>query len=160
MHSTEKLIIDLSKKLSDKKWKLVTAESCTGGGLSFALTNLAGSSNWFERGFVTYSNNAKEECLGVNPKTLETFGAVSEETAREMAEGALKHGKAEISIAITGIAGPNGGSKEKPVGTVWFGVATINAPTKTFLNIFSGDRLHIREQAIQTALQHILNYFF
>lgn len=155
-HSIDQLIIQLSKKLITREWKIATAESCTGGGLAYALTQMPGSSNWFERGFVTYSNTSKEDMLGVNPATLTTFGAVSEETAREMAEGALRHSQAQISIAITGIAGPDGGSKAKPVGTIWIGLASINTITQTFLRNFSGNREAIREQTILSALEYLL----
>lgn len=156
-HSIDQLIIQLSKKLITREWKIVTAESCTGGGLAYALTNIPGSSSWFERGFVTYSNISKEDLLGVNPDTLTRYGAVSEETAREMAEGALRHSQAQISVAITGIAGPDGGSKEKPVGTIWIGLASINAKTQAFLNHFAGNRESIREQTIKSALDYLLS---
>jgi nicotinamide-nucleotide amidase len=155
----EPLVTQLSKKLLTREWKMVTAESCTGGGLAYLLTSLAGSSNWFERGFVTYSNSSKEELLGVDGTILSTFGAVSEQTVREMAEGALRHSQAQISIAVTGIAGPDGGTKEKPVGTVWIGFASINAETRSFVNIFPGSRTEIREQTIETALKEILLNF-
>jgi len=152
MTEIQKLIIELSEVLKKKNWHCVTAESCTGGGLAYALTEIPGSSNWFERGFVTYSNAAKEELLGVKPTTLATFGAVSEETVREMAEGALRNSKAQFSIAITGIAGPDGGSKEKPVGTVWIAYKSIISETKAFVSHFSGTRAEIREQSIRAAL--------
>lgn len=156
MKSMEEEITALSKELLARDWKLVTAESCTGGGLAYALTNIPGSSNWFERGYVTYSNSAKEECLGVNPETLTTFGAVSEETAREMAEGALKHSQAQVSVSITGIAGPDGGSKDKPVGTVWIAFASVDKETIATRVNFSGSRLDIREQTIQWVLKNLL----
>ncbi len=156
MPTLELLIEQLSQKLLAHQWKLATAESCTGGGLAYALTSLSGSSAWFERGFVTYSNSAKEELLGVQARTLTTFGAVSKQTAIEMAEGALRHSQAQVSIAITGIAGPLGGSQEKPVGTVWIALASIESPTSCFTEIFSGTRQQIREQIILTALKKIL----
>jgi nicotinamide-nucleotide amidase len=146
----------LGEKLKQREWKLVTAESCTGGGLAFYLTNIPGSSEWFERGFVTYSNLSKEELLNVKSQTLSQFGAVSEQTAKEMAEGALENSQAQISISITGIAGPDGGSAEKPVGTVWFGWASINSEAQAVVHYFSGSRIEIREQAIQTALGILL----
>src|SRR3989344_8581933 len=121
----EQLCIQLSDELKKRQWRLVTAESCTGGGLSYWITRIPGSSNWFERGFVTYSNLAKEECLGLNSQTINHFGAVSEQTVRDMAEGALRFSKAEISAAITGIAGPDGGTQDKPVGTVWMACSSI-----------------------------------
>lgn len=150
------LVLKASKKLSDQQLKLVTAESCTGGGLSYWLTSVPGSSAWFERGFVTYCNTAKIEMLNVQPSTLEQFGAVSEETAREMAQGALINSHADISIAITGIAGPDGGTKEKPVGLIWIAWMKRNEVIKAEMNIFSGDRQQIRLQAMAKALEKII----
>lgn len=132
-------------------WRLVTAESCTGGGLAYQLTSVPGSSRWFERGFVTYSNEAKQELLGVSSVTLARFGAVSKEVALEMAEGALCHSHANLALAITGVAGPDGGSPEKPVGTVWFGVAS-RGHSSAVCRWFSGDRTLIRQQAIEYAI--------
>jgi len=143
----------IADQLKSAQLKLATAESCTGGGLSFWLTSLAGSSDWFDRGFVTYSDEAKIEILGVDPTTLHKFGAVSEEVAHEMAIGALNQSDANMSVAITGIAGPGGGSQDKPVGTVWIALAKKNKDTpfaKHF--IFSGDREAIRLQTIVEAL--------
>ena len=137
---------------------LTTAESCTGGGLSFWITSVPDSSQWFDRGFVTYSNAAKIEQLGVNPVTLETFGAVSEPTVLEMAEGALANSEANISIAITGIAGPSGGTPDKPVGTVWIAWARLNFPTQTFIDVFTGNRTEIREKVIEKALTTLLDF--
>lgn len=158
MNSVEALIVKLSQELKRREWKLATAESCTGGGVAFYLTHLAGSSSWFERGFVTYSNLAKEELLGVRATTLQKYGAVSKETAQEMAVGALENSQAQVSLAITGIAGPDGGSLEKPVGTVWFAFSSINKETATHLEIIKGDREQIREKAIQIALEKIVEY--
>lgn len=150
----------LSKKagaiLKKRDLLLATAESCTGGGLSYWLTATSGSSEWFERGFITYSNNAKMEMLGVNPETLKKFGAVSEETAKEMARGALEHSHADISIAITGIAGPEGGTTEKPVGTVWFAFALSKTKTTTHVEVFAGDRENVRLSSIQLALETLI----
>ncbi len=146
----------LALALKKRQWKLVTAESCTGGGLAYYLTSVAGSSDWFERGWVTYSNAAKEELLGVSPETLQKFGAVSAETAQEMAVGALGRSTAQLSLAITGIAGPDGGSPEKPVGTVWFAWKLSSAGHQTKRFLFSGNRGEIREQAIQTAIEILL----
>jgi len=157
MTTLEQLATQIGNELKKRNLKLVAAESCTGGGLSYWITYIAGSSDWFERGFVTYSDAAKIELLGVNPTTLETFGAVSEQTAREMAEGALQHSRADISIAITGIAGPSGGSHEKPVGTIWLAWATHNQ-TQTLTEIFSGDRASIREKTIQCALSELVKW--
>lgn len=156
MSNIEKLAEEVGAALKHRHWKLVTAESCTGGGLSYWITHIAGSSDWFERGFVTYSNAAKVEMLGVNACTLESHGAVSEQTAREMAEGALQRSNAQISIAITGIAGPTGGSAQKPVGTVWIAWAGRHLDMKTALEIFSGDRQAIRLGAIKKALEGLL----
>lgn len=130
---------------------LTTAESCTGGMLAQAITSVAGSSAWFERGFVTYSNQAKIDMLGVNQQTLMQFGAVSEQTALEMAEGALKFSVADISVSITGIAGPDGGSADKPVGTVCFGFSSKNSVKSILKHVstqhFAGNRESIRQQA-------------
>ena len=153
----EQLAISVGKKLKEKKWKLVTAESCTGGSVAYWITSIPGSSDWFERGFVTYSNLAKEEMLGVSSATLNTYGAVSEQTAQEMAEGALRYSQAQVSIAITGIAGPTGGTPEKPVGTVWFGWAGVGFATQTKLMSLTGNRTQIREQSIVIALENLLN---
>lgn len=149
----------IGKLLIQKHLLLTTAESCTGGMVAEVITSIPGSSSWFERGFVTYSNQAKQEMLGVRQSTLEKFGAVSAETAQEMAEGALRHSHAQISIAVTGIAGPDGGSAEKPVGTVWFALAGKNLTTKTVQQLFHGDRQTIREQATEFGLQQLTNFF-
>jgi nicotinamide-nucleotide amidase len=153
----EELAMQLGQQLKAKGWKLVTAESCTGGGLAYCITSISGSSSWFERGFVTYSNVAKEELLGIHPQVLEKFGAVSEQTALEMAEGALHQSHAQLSLAITGIAGPDGGTTEKPVGTVWIAYAGIQVPTTGTHYLFIGNRETIREQAINHALVTLLD---
>jgi nicotinamide-nucleotide amidase len=154
--SLEKLAQDIGSALKLQNLQVATAESCTGGGLAYWITSVAGSSAWFERGFVTYSNQAKIELLGVNAKTLEQYGAVSEATAREMAEAALKKSQAAISIAITGIAGPEGGTKDKPLGTVFIAIARHNCLTDAALHLFQGTRQSIREQTIQKALEQLL----
>ena len=136
---------------------LATAESCTGGGIAEALTDISGSSAWFERGFVTYSNVAKAEMLGVRLATLEAHGAVSEATVREMAAGALQHSHAQVAVAVSGIAGPTGGTPEKPVGTVWFGWALRDGEVHARLHHLPGDRAAVREQSVQIALQGVLN---
>jgi len=130
----------LGRALKARNASLVTAESCTGGGAAEAVTAIAGSSEWFERGFVTYSNAAKEEMLGVRARTLEQHGAVSEETAREMALGALAHSRGTLAVAITGIAGPTGGTAAKPVGTVCFAWASRSGALRSETRHFSGDR--------------------
>lgn len=141
--------------LKAKGAKLVTAESCTGGWVAMALTAVAGSSDWFERGYVTYSNAAKREDLGVAEATLARHGAVSEQTAREMAAGALKKGGGQVALAITGVAGPTGGTPAKPVGTVcfaWTDGSKMVSETKRF----DGDREHVRRQSVERSLQGIL----
>ncbi len=150
---------ELSKQvgafLKEKQWKLTVAESCTGGGVGASITNIAGSSSWFDRGFITYSNESKTEMLGVSLKTIETYGAVSKETVLEMAKGALMRSAAQISVAISGIAGPDGGSPEKPVGTVWIAWAgKVESRAQCF--VFKGDRQTVRRQAIDSALKGIL----
>lgn len=137
--------------LQQKNWLLSTAESCTGGWVAQVMTSVAGSSAWFDRGFVTYSNLAKQEMLGVQAITLATYGAVSEATVLEMAQGALQHSQAQVSIAISGIAGPAGGSVTKPVGTVWIGWAL---PSRSFATcfLFDGNRHAVRHQAVYAAL--------
>ena len=137
--------------------KLVSAESCTGGGLAHAVTAVAGSSRWFERGFVTYSNDSKRELLGVSAETLQEFGAVSEPTAVAMAVGALQHSHGDISVAITGIAGPDGGSEDKPVGTVCLGWARRRGGTRSAQVLLTGDRDAIRDQSVAMALQGLLD---
>jgi nicotinamide-nucleotide amidase len=135
---------------------LATAESCTGGLIAAACTDLAGSSDWFERGFVTYSNAAKSELLSVPPQLIETHGAVSEAVVRAMALGALTHAKAQVAIAVTGIAGPGGGSADKPVGTVWLGWA-IQGQVFSQCQQFAGDRAQVREASVRYALSRLLD---
>ena len=134
---------------------LVTAESCTGGWVSQAVTAIAGSSEWFERGFVVYSNAAKQELLGVRAETLERHGAVSEEVARELALGALERSRATISVAVTGVAGPSGGSAAKPVGVVWFAWAN-DGQVRSESRRFAGDREAVRRQSVMRALEGVL----
>ncbi|OGT71474.1 MAG: damage-inducible protein CinA [Gammaproteobacteria bacterium RIFCSPLOWO2_12_47_11] len=147
----------LGKLLLDHKLFLVTAESCTGGGLAEIITRIPGSSNWFERGFVTYSNSAKQELLGVSSGILDQLGAVSKETAVAMAEGALANSHAQISVAITGIAGPDGGSEDKPVGTVCFAWLREGSDPVVTQTVFRGDRAQIRQQACLMAIQGLLD---
>lgn len=135
---------------------LVTAESCTGGWVAQAVTAVAGSSRWFERGFVTYTNIAKQEMLGVRAATLAEFGAVSEQTAREMAQGALNNSHAQISLAISGIAGPGGATLDKPVGMVCFAWAGIDVPVRSRIEHFLGNREAVRRQAVLAALRGVL----
>jgi nicotinamide-nucleotide amidase len=142
----------LGRALTQRGWLLVTAESCTGGWVSQAVTAVAGSSQWFDRGFVTYSNSAKRQLLEVGAETLEQFGAVSEQTALAMASGALRASQAQISVAVTGIAGPGGAVPAKPVGTVWFAWATVEGRTLARHEFFAGGRSQVRAQAVRAAL--------
>ena len=153
--SVAKLSAALGAALLARGFVLSMAESCTGGMVAQAVTSVAGSSAWFDRGFVTYSNAAKTDMLGVSAKTLEAFGAVSEETAKEMAEGCLKHSHAHIAGSITGIAGPDGGTTQKPVGTVCFGVAQASQCT-TSTQHFTGNRKQIRQQATAFFMQQLI----
>jgi len=146
----------LGIQLKNRHWQLTTVESCTGGGLAYWVTSIPGSSTWFTGGYVTYSDRAKVDMVDVRPATLQSIGAVSEATARELADGSLKKTRADVSIAITGIAGPDGGSQEKPVGTVWFAWASPHFPLHTRLKTFSGNRQEIREQAIAFAFTTLL----
>jgi len=150
------LVEDLARELLDRGWRCVTAESCTGGGIASALTELAGSSDWFERGFVTYSNESKTAMLGVDAATIERFGAVSEPTAREMADGALRNSRGQAAMAVTGIAGPSGGSPDKPVGTVVFAWALQDADTTVRTRRLDGDRRAVRAAAVEQALEGLL----
>lgn len=135
---------------------LATAESCTGGWIAKQCTDRAGSSAWFERGYVTYSNRAKTDALGVAIATLASHGAVSEAVAREMAEGARRVARVEAALAVTGIAGPDGGMPEKPVGTVWFAWSCTGRPTVSEQRLFAGDRDAVRWQSVVHALQGLL----
>ena len=145
----------VGERLKAARAKLVTAESCTGGWAAQVVTSVAGSSAWFERGFVTYSNDAKRELLGVREDTLRTHGAVSEETAREMAQGALSRGKGTVALAVTGVAGPGGGSPAKPVGTVCFAWASARS-VRSETQQFAGDRESVRRQSVVRALEGVL----
>ena len=135
---------------------MATAESCTGGGIAQIVTEIAGSSAWFDRGFVTYSNQAKIQMLAVKPETLEQFGAVSEQTAHEMVNGALCYSLADCAIAVTGIAGPDGGSQEKPVGTVFIARCYKNKAAEVVEKHFLGSRHQVRTQTVKTALEWLL----
>lgn len=148
---------DVSAALRARGYKMASAESCTGGLISAAMTEITGSSEIFDRGFVTYSNEAKMDLLGVQKSTLDSVGAVSEQTALEMAEGALRHSLADIAVSVTGIAGPGGGSPEKPVGLVYIGVGLRGQKALAFKHNFSGDRRSVREQSVAAALTHILD---
>jgi nicotinamide-nucleotide amidase len=153
--STAALCQQLALALQELGLMMVTAESCTGGMIAAACTELAGSSTWFERGFVTYSNEAKTEMLGVDPALIAQFGAVSEPVVRAMAQGALQHSQAQVGVAVTGVAGPSGGSADKPVGTVWIGWATPDSVSAA-LQHFNGDRAAVRAATVQYALSELL----
>ncbi len=146
------LMADLMQK---KVWFLATAESCTGGLISAACTDLSGSSNWFERGFVTYSNEAKTDLLGVDAALINQHGAVSEAVARAMVQGAIQRSGAQVAVAVTGVAGPTGGTAAKPVGTVWFGFATP-AGVITETRRFDGDRAAVRQATVHHALVRLV----
>lgn len=151
----DELVQDVGSQLKQKGLKLATAESCTGGGLCYWLTSVPGSSAWMERGFITYSNAAKQELLGIPSEIITRFGAVSAETACAMAQGALLFSHADISIAITGIAGPDSDSTEKPVGMVWIAIAEKEGVPHAKLYQFTGDRQAIRLQSIMAALEKL-----
>ena len=160
-------VTPLSQALLQHGWMLTTAESCTGGMIASRCTDVSGSSSWFERGFITYSNEAKHELLGVDSHLIEQHGAVSKEVVEQMVLGALRHSRAQVAVATSGIAGPTGGSPDKPVGTVWFAWATPSdtGPTldaesawvKTECLHLSGDRAAIRDAAVQHALRTLVD---
>jgi nicotinamide-nucleotide amidase len=147
--SLEALAADLGQALLERGWSVAAAESCTGGWAAQALTAIPGSSAWFDRGFVTYSNAAKMDMLGVAEATLARAGAVSEATVREMAEGALRHSRAQAAFAVSGVAGPSGGSDSKPVGTVCFAWAVAGQATEVATLHFDGDRRQVRMQSVE-----------
>lgn len=149
------LVGELASCLQRRGWWLSCAESCTGGGIAAALTGIAGSSAWFDRGFVTYSNPSKVEMLGVSTRTLERFGAVSCETVSEMAQGALDFSRADLSVAVSGIAGPGGGTPGRPVGTVWLAWASVDG-VDTRREAFDGDRKAVRAATVDAALAGLL----
>lgn len=153
--SNRDLCRDLADALLARGWMLATAESCTGGLIAGACTDLAGSSAWFERGFVTYSNEAKTELLGVDAGLIAQHGAVSEVVARAMAFGAVRYARAQVGLAVTGIAGPTGGSRDKPVGTVWFGFQ-VDGRLTSETRRFDGDRGEVRAATVRHALQRTL----
>jgi len=136
---------------------LATAESCTGGGVAQAITDVAGSSKWFERGFVTYSNLSKQQMLGVREATIKQHGAVSEMSVREMVAGALLHSAAQVALSVSGIAGPDGGTADKPVGTVWFAWGIKGGETRVQRHQLGGSRTEVREQAVHISLQGVIN---
>ncbi|MAR91092.1 MAG: damage-inducible protein CinA [Pseudomonadales bacterium] len=151
----EALATQLGALLADKEKKIVTAESCTGGWVSQAITQVAGSSLWFDRAYVTYSNEAKRSMLGVKARTLKSEGAVSRAVVEEMAEGALKKSGADFAVAISGIAGPGGGTEDKPVGTVWF-AWNLAGQVDAAMVVLPGERRDVRAAAVTLALQGLL----
>lgn len=152
-----RLAEEVGAALKSRGLMLATAESCTGGWIAEALTMVPGSSDWFERGFVTYSDASKRELLGVAAETLEKYGAVSEPTVREMAEGALARSHAGVAVAVSGVAGPSGGTPRKPVGTVCFAWAIGGAPARAETRRFPGDREAVRRQSVEHALEGLLS---
>ena len=153
------LVKRIAEKLKARKAKITTAESCTGGWLAKTLTDVPGSSEWFEYGFVSYSNNAKQNLLAVSAEILQQYGAVSAEAAEAMANGALLRSEAEVAVAITGIAGPDGGSADKPAGTVWFAWARRGKDAISRCRRFDGDREAVRLQSVVAALAGLLELF-
>lgn len=148
---------ELGVQMLQRNWRVATAESCTGGGIATAITAIAGSSSWFDCGIVSYANSAKEKLLGVSSKSLDQYGAVSEEVVIEMVRGVLSVSAANLAVAVSGVAGPGGGSPEKPVGTVWFAWATSSGLVTTKQTKFSGDRRDIQNQAVIFALEGLLD---
>lgn len=151
------LAVRVGALMQERGWLLATAESCTGGLVSAAITEIAGSSAWFDRGFVTYSNEAKTEMLGVSPLTIHAHGAVSEQTVREMLTGALARSQAQVAVAVSGIAGPGGGTAEKPVGTVCFGWMWRGGAAECLTRHFEGERAVVRQQSVVLALTGLLD---
>ncbi|WP_277978168.1 nicotinamide-nucleotide amidase [Pantoea endophytica] len=149
----------IGEQLKRRQATVTAAESCTGGWIAKVFTDISGSSAWFERGFVTYSNEAKQQMVGVQDTTLQQHGAVSEQTVREMATGAARAAAAEYAIAVSGIAGPEGGTPDKPVGTVWFAIVGPEGRVLAQRQIFAGDRDVVRRQSVAWALQTLLDEF-
>ena len=160
MNTSDKFTAELAQQVGDallsRGWFFATAESCTGGGIAAALTDIAGSSQWFERGFVTYSNQAKQDMLGVGDETLASHGAVSEATVREMVLGALAHSRAQVAVAVSGIAGPGGATPDKPVGLVYLAWSVAGEEPRISTKYFDGDRAAVRAQTVAYALQGVL----
>jgi len=158
-NNVRKIVISLGKILMDRDLMVGTAESCTGGGIASTLTSVPGSSHWFDRGFVTYSNQSKIDCLGVESSVLDKFGAVSSDVVLQMVKGGIARSDASVFIAVSGIAGPGGGTKEKPVGTVFIGWGYLNVrgniKTRVKKYIFEGDRAEIRSKAVFAAIEGV-----
>lgn len=156
MENVDALVSQLATLALDRSYIIATAESCTGGLIAGAFTEVSGSSMWFDRGFVTYSNHAKQQMLGVRSETLHSAGAVSEATVLEMATGALQHSDANLAVSVSGVAGPTGGSSEKPVGTVWIACASAEADAVAQHHCFVGDRHEVRAQAVNFAIRLLI----
>ncbi|MGD2081829.1 MAG: nicotinamide-nucleotide amidase [Chromatiales bacterium] len=156
MDELQELARNAGERLLAAGLSLATAESCTGGWVAKAVTDIAGSSQWFDRGFVTYTNDSKREMLGVVAETLDREGAVSEAAVREMAEGALRHSRAGVALAVSGVAGPGGGTAAKPVGLVWLAWTRAGGETRTRRAHFDGDREAVRRQSVRAALEGVL----
>ncbi len=156
MNSIQTLSNILGKQLQQQQLTIATAESCTGGGIAQAITDVAGSSQWFTHGFVTYSNQAKQQLLNVKPQIIQCHGAVSQKVVEAMAMGALEASGASLAVAVSGIAGPDGGSPEKPVGTVWIAWQRYNMPPESQCFLFMGDRKSIRNQAVSESLKGVI----
>ena len=154
----DQLVQQLSELLSERDWKIATVESCTGGMISESITRKPGSSDWFERGFVTYSNDAKQELVGVSSESLRDHGAVSSAVAREMAMGGIQSSRADLAVSVTGVAGPDGGTEEKPVGTVWIAWADRNGKVIDQEYLFSGDRQQVRLASAQSAFAGAIKF--
>lgn len=152
--SVETQVVRLAQCLQSKNLRVATAESCTGGGVASAMTDLAGSSAWFECGFVTYSNEAKMQRLSVSAEILTTYGAVSEATVIAMVKGAVANSRADVAVAVSGIAGPGGGSADKPVGTVWFAWGSATEQQASCMH-FAGNRASVREQSVLVAISNL-----
>ena len=154
--SIDDLAARLGAVLFARDWKAATAESCTGGGIAEAITRVPGSSTWFDQGFVTYSNESKHTQLGVSEETLDHYGAVSSATVEAMATGALTHSRADVAVAVSGIAGPHGGTPNRPVGMVWLAWARRGAPPEARVVHLSGDRAQVREATVRRALEGLI----
>jgi nicotinamide-nucleotide amidase len=153
-----RLATRLGAVLKARGWRLATAESCTGGWVGAAITSVAGSSAWYERGFITYANEAKRDMLGVGARTLADAGAVSEACVREMAAGAVAHSRADTALAVSGIAGPDGGTPDKPVGLVWFAWALPGGEIRAERGLFQGGRQEVRRQAVGHVLRRLTGF--
>lgn len=154
-HDIDQLAELLGQKLLARNWTISCAESCTGGGIGYAITSVSGSSSWFKQGIISYANEAKQQLLGVDAQTLTQWGAVSEQTVVEMAHGAAQVAKAQVAISVSGIAGPDGGTADKPVGTVWFGFA-VDGQVSAVKQLFKGNRQQVRLKAIEFALARVI----